>query len=300
MIRRILLASASALALAGTAAAADLPSRAPPPVYLPPPPTWTGFYVGVNAGYEWAASTGVDTNTVNVSSVPGLNGDIGGQVAALATGAGSVKPAGFIGGGQIGYNYQFANSFVVGLEADIDGIAGTGAHQRLLQAGTPGVFIPVSSGGGLEWDRSVDYLGTLRARIGFLVLPTLLVYGTGGLAWGETTASTGITEFLGFNDTPGTFGTFGNATTTRVGWTAGGGLEWMFFPNWSFKVEYLFYDLGNVSYNTTPLLQFGALGTLLETTSVSRTTTHFNGNVVRAGINYHFNWFEPAPVVAKY
>jgi len=305
MIRRILLASASALALAGTAAAADLPSRAPPPVYVPPPPTWTGFYVGVNAGYEWAASTGVDTTSVNVFSLAGLNGAIGSETSALATGAGSLKAAGFIGGGQIGYNYQFSNSFVAGLEVDIDGIASTGSHDTFSQSGfVPGsVGIgggPVSAVGALGWTKSVDYLGTLRARIGYLVTPTLLVYGTGGLAWGETTTGTSIAETLGYTDTPSPYGTFGSTTTTRVGWTAGGGLEWMFFPNWSFKVEYLYYDLGNVTYNTAPLLQFGAFGTLLETTSVLHTTSHFNGNVVRAGINYHFNWFEPAPVVAKY
>jgi outer membrane immunogenic protein len=298
MIRRILLASAGAMALAGPAFAADL---APPPAYVPPPPMWTGFYVGVNAGYDWAASTGVNTTTFNVFSVAGLNGDIGGETSALATGAGSLKPAGFIGGGQIGYNYQFANSFVVGLEADIDGIAGAHSHAGLAQAGTvPGAAVTIGADGALAWTKSVDYLGTVRGRFGFLVIPTLLVYGTGGLAYGEINASTGVTESLGFVDTPGTFGTFGSTTTTRVGWTAGGGLEWMFWPNWSFKVEYLYYDLGNVTYHTAPLLLTATdiVGTLVA--DASRTTTRFNGSVVRAGINYHFNWFEPAPVVAKY
>jgi outer membrane immunogenic protein len=171
----------------------------------------------------------------------------------------------------------------------------------LAQAGTvPGAAVTIGADGALAWTKSVDYLGTVRGRFGFLVIPTLLVYGTGGLAYGEINASTGVTESLGFVDTPGTFGTFGSTTTTRVGWTAGGGLEWMFWPNWSFKVEYLYYDLGNVTYHTAPLLLTATdiVGTLVA--DASRTTTRFNGSVVRAGINYHFNWFEPAPVVAKY
>jgi outer membrane immunogenic protein len=303
MIRRILLASAGAMALAGPAFAADL---APPPVYVPPPPMWTGFYVGVNAGYDWAASTGINTNTVNVLSFGTLNGAIGSEVAALATGAGSLKPAGFIGGGQIGYNYQFANSWVAGIEADIDGIAGAHSHAALAQAGSvPGSAPLTSADGALLWTKSVDYLGTVRGRFGFLVIPTLLVYGTGGLAYGETNASTGVAETLGYPDIPGPFGAFGSTTTTRVGWTAGGGLEWMFWPNWSFKVEYLYYDLGNVSYGF-PVVQTTQLGSGpfppggVETIGASRTTTRFNGSVVRAGINYHFNWGAPAAVVAKY
>src|ERR1700731_3245879 len=144
MYRKILLASVGAVALSGSAAlAADLPSRAPPPVYLPPPPvfTWTGLYIGINAGYTWSNSNIVDTDAVNVSSITGLNGDIGGEVATLATGAVPVSVKGFIGGGQIGYNYQFANSFIVGIEADIQGVAGASHTNSLAQSGVvPGAI----------------------------------------------------------------------------------------------------------------------------------------------------------------
>jgi outer membrane immunogenic protein len=84
----------------------------------------------------------------------------------------------------------------------------------------------------------------------------------------------------------------------RVGWTAGGGLEWLFAPNWSLKVEYLYYDLGRVSYALFPLQQFGGFGTVLDTVGASQSSTRFSGNIVRAGLNYHFTF--PAPVVAKY
>ncbi|MGH6856194.1 MAG: outer membrane protein, partial [Methylocella sp.] len=250
MLRRTLLASAGAMALAGTAFAADLPSRAPPPVFLPPPPvfTWTGLYVGLNGGYTWAGSESISTSTANVFSAAGLNGDIGDQVASLASGSGTLNPSGFIGGGQIGYNLQFANNFVVGIEADIQGIAGAHSSTSLAQTGTPGTLIPVDSSSELTWNKATDYLGTVRGRLGFTIMPTLLVYGTGGLAYGGVRSATNVTEQLGFSDTPVPFGNGGSFSDTRVGWTAGGGLEWLFAPSWSLKVEYLYYDLGTVSY----------------------------------------------------
>jgi outer membrane immunogenic protein len=308
MLRRTLLASVGAIALTGSAAfAADLPSRAPPPVYLPPPPifTWTGLYVGINAGGTWSNNNTVDVDTVNVFSIGGLNGDIPGEVATLGTGDPQVSNSGFIGGGQIGYNWQFANSWVVGIEADIQGIAGGSRTGSVAQSG----FVPGSVGGAcpggticassvITASKDSHWLGTVRGRLGFTITPTLLVYGTGGLAYGEVSSRTSITEQLAFIDTPNPFGTFGNLSTTRVGWTAGGGLEWLFAPNWSLKVEYLYYDLGSVTYALAPIQQFGVFGTLLETTSASRSTTRFNDNIVRAGLNYHFTF--PAPIVAKY
>jgi outer membrane immunogenic protein len=300
MLRRILLASAGAMALTGAAFAADLPSRGPPPVFLAPPPVinWTGLYVGINAGGTWSSSNTVDTDTVNVFSIGGLNGNIGGDVAALATGDVPVGTSGFIGGGQIGYNYQFANNFVAGIEADIQGVAGASRTDSVAQSIAPGVFIPVTSSSVITSSKATDYLGTVRGRLGFTITPTLLVYGTGGLAYGQTNSSTGVVERLGFGDTPAPFGTFGSISNSRVGWTAGGGLEWLFAPNWSLKVEYLYYDLGSVTYALSPLVQFGGDGTILETIGASQSTARFNGNIVRAGLNYHFNW--GAPVVAKY
>src|ERR1700730_1804065 len=198
------------------------------------------------------------TPTVNAFSIAGLNGDIGGEVAALATGSRSINPNGFIGGGQIGYNYQFANSWVVGLEADFDGIASATKTATLAQAGTvPGALTTIGASSVLSWTKSVNYLGTVRGRFGYLLTPTLLIFGDGGLAYGGVNSSTGVIEQLGFGDTPAPFGTFGNISSTRVGWTAGAGAEWMFLPNWSANVEYLYYDLGSVNYHSAPLAQFG-------------------------------------------
>jgi outer membrane immunogenic protein len=291
MIRRILMASAGALALSEAAFAADLPSQAPPPVFLPPPPLWTGFYVGINAGYEWSASKDVNIATIGAGNP--FNVGLG----ALANGTVPVsKSNGFIGGGQIGYNYQFANSWVVGLEADLDGVAGGHGTGSVGSVGNfpPAIAVPVQT--VLSATRTLDYLGTVRGRIGYLVTPTLLIYGDGGLAYGGVNTSGGITQFapngfVGANFAP-------SFHTAQVGWTAGGGVEWMFLPNWSAKVEYLYYDLGSVT-QSSPLNALVPAGPVTGIYAVSQARTHFNGNVVRVGLNYHFNWGAP-PVVAKY
>ncbi|MGI8568075.1 MAG: outer membrane protein [Methylocella sp.] len=283
------------MALTGAAFAADLPSRAPPPVYLPPPPvfTWTGLYIGLNAGYEWAASRNVETTTVPVFAAPTFETELA-LSSALATGTAHVNPNGFIGGGQIGYNLQFANNFVVGIEADIQGLAGTHATGSFSGSGVPLPGETIDS--TVQSNKRIDYLGTVRGRLGFTITPTLLVYGTGGLAYGGVEAATGI----GQTNLPfGGFGSFGNISNSRVGWTAGGGLEWLFAPNWSAKVEYLYYDLGRVTYGLSPLTLTDAAGGVLYS-SAPFSTTRFNGNIVRAGLNYHFNLWGPAPVVAKY
>jgi opacity protein-like surface antigen len=181
------------------------------------------------------------------------------SAAASATGSNNGSNGGFIGGGQIGYNWQFYNSFVAGLEADIQGIAGSNGGRSAIRVVPVGVdsndnnsnYIGVTSARG-----NLQYIGTVRGRLGWLATPTLLLYGTGGLAYGGVTLNT-YTQVTNdyYSAEPG-FGahlppSFGgvNFSNTQVGWTAGGGLEWMFFPNWSAKVEYLYYDLGTVTQN---------------------------------------------------
>jgi outer membrane immunogenic protein len=293
----------SAALSVGSAVAADLPSRKAPPYFPPPPPPppmWTGFYVGLNAGGTWSES-----NSITSTSAPIFNAGVGGAqpfqatITALSNFISPVgKNGGFIGGGQVGYNWQFASAFVMGVEADIQGVAGSRGSAVISGA----LLIPgfaQSTAQIASVSRSVDYLGTVRGRIGYLVTPTLLAYGTGGLAYGGVNANTTITQALIPNSisTPVWFG--GNSfSNTRAGWTAGGGLEWMFIPNWSAKVEYLYYDLGSVTNQGSPLVTL--LGATPFTFNALQSSTRFNGHIVRAGLNYHFNWGAPAPVVAKY
>jgi outer membrane immunogenic protein len=320
-MKRILLsATAVSLALSASSFAADLPSRkAPLIIPPPPPPLWTGFYAGLNAGGTWSAS-----NNVNVlSSGLGPNPDFPGPSAdfALVSGVGasgyfpSGSNGGFIGGGQVGYNYQAYTNFVFGLEADIQGVAASSNNNNALTVTPvpvdlfwpPGGFIATS----LQTSRQLNYIGTVRGRLGFLATPTLLVYGTGGLAYGGVSSSASIFQFN--NHTTffpltqfGPAYSSGNYSDTTVGWTAGAGVEWMFMPGWSAKVEYLYYDLGSVDYALSPLATFTGPSTPAPLTSIlwaaafPQVHTHFNGNIVRAGVNYHFNWGAPAPVLAKY
>ena len=160
--------------------------------------------------------------------------------------------------------------------------------------------------GVTQVSKTLGYIGTVRGRIGFLCTPTLLVYGTGGLAYGGASSNTsqfqvGTDPAFGPALTPAWLAA-GSYSNTRTGWAAGGGLEWMFFPNWSAKVEYLYYDLGSINYGS------GVLGSVLNVVVPGQplflngawTSARFEGHIVRSGVNYHFNWGAPAPVAAKF
>jgi outer membrane immunogenic protein len=290
-MKRLFLSSLAFGALALPAMAADM---APAPVYKAPVPVpvaicnWCGWYVGANAGYAWSNSNSVDTTTTNLSAIPGLNGDVGGAIAAQGTGSVSTKSNGFIGGGQFGYNWQ-AGNIVYGLETDIQGLAESNNGSSISNVSTvPGAAAVISSTGTITSSKSVSYLGTLRGRAGFLATPSFLVYGTGGLAYGGVKTSTTVTESLGFPDTPGFFGTSASATSTRVGWTAGAGIEWLFWSRWGAKIEYRYYDLGSVTNTLPSFQQFGGFGATLETVNASQSTTKFTGSDVSFGLNYHF------------
>ena len=294
------LAAISLALSAASALAADLPSLKAPPVVVPPPPLWTGFYFGANVGGIFDASTGA-----TIAATPIFNDTTGAALgapsyfgtasaASIASNA-SLSNAGVIGGGQAGYNWQFNNNFLAGLEADIQGTTLSSNASASGAATEPSTGSLVSTTASLA--KSLSYLGTVRGRLGFLVTPTLLVFGSGGLAYG------------GMNFTAGLFQTSSNPNfpysavsadynDARIGWTAGGGVEWMFYGNWSAKVEYLYYDLGTASA-ANALSAAVPAGNLLYG-SYYQTSTHFNGQVVRVGLNYHFQWFSPATVVAKY
>ena len=156
----------------------------------------------------------------------------------------------------------------------------------------------------------VDYLGTIRGRIGYLWTPTLLVYGTGGFAYGGAYANVTQSANAMLQDhnfpTPGTGYTGygqgisggGKQSQLLTGWTAGGGLEWMFMPNWSLKGEATYWDLGRMNVSTST---FGLAPTSLNTNSIGwgRTSVSYSGVQAKAGINYHFTWGS-MPVVASF
>ena len=266
---------------AGSAFAADLPSRKAP--ILPPPPaptfTWTGLYGGVNIGYGFG----------NSNSETGSLGYIGAGAPLGSAWSVPQDLSGVLGGGQVGYNYQFSPWLVVGLEADIQA---SDVHSTVNAVNALPDF-----GGHVQSvnsTKSVDWFGTVRGRIGFTpFMPNLLIFGSGGFAYGGVVHNASFADnFAGGGFAVGS----ANYDDTKVGWTAGGGIEWSptQFPAFSVKVEYLYVDLGSTNLNTvsvvsTPGFPFAAN---------HNSPTQFH--VVRAGLNWHFNPFAPAPVVAKY
>jgi outer membrane immunogenic protein len=282
-MKKILLSAVSLAVLTGSAIAADLPTRKEP--VLPPPPsfTWTGLYVGINVGYGF----GANNSGYGSWAAPQVN-VAGGQVGRLNSGL-----SGVLGGGQIGYNYQWNPYFVLGFEADAQAsdVGGTSYAAGVAYTGNA-----ISS--GLN-SLTIDWFGTARGRVG-LTMPgysNFLVYGTGGLAYGyvNNTASTNylMTGAL-VGQGAGGSSTLGN---TQTGWTAGGGVEWspQSFPAWSAKVEYLYTNLGSANqaiysqYMSAPEYFFAG-----------NRSTQTAFNLVRVGLNWHFNPFVGAPIVAKY
>jgi len=317
MMKSLISATALSLALTASAFAADLPSRKEAPVYVPPPPPpmWTGFYAGLNAGGTFDASNGnVYTAGGPIWESPAFGVGAGALIAGYGATSNSAIPTsngGFIGGGQAGYNFQFYNAFVVGLEADIQGIAGSSSSGNAVTAApsTSPIEDPSTAVRSSTASKRLDYLGTVRGRLGYLFTPTLLVYATGGLAYGgaNLSASYFATDVGAFS--PFAVPVFGGSSysDTRVGWTVGGGLEWMFMPNWSAKLEYLYYDLGTMtnspSFSTltfNPALALAAGASPVFGLTGQQSWASYRSHVVRVGVNYHFNWGAPAPVLAKY
>jgi outer membrane immunogenic protein len=275
-MKKLLLSTAAfGLALSASAFAADLPNRKAP-VFVPPPPpaTWTGFYVGLNLGGGWNANSGQALYSAYWDPRFAFGSNVGGtpNLFFLSNGNSSGNAGGVVGGGQIGYNYQFGQQIVAGVEADIQGtsIGGNGAGSYGFY---PTIYAPVANNflapvSAINGSRvGLPWFGTVRGRLGYLVTPTILIYGTGGFAYGGV-------EAWGYNN-------------TRTGWAAGGGVEWMFARNWSAKLEYLYADLSGGGAQGGFGWNYGY-------------RFHPKVNVVRAGVNYHFDFGMPAPVLAKY
>lgn len=250
-----LAATAIVTTLSGGAHAADLGplvTKAPPP--LPVYYNWTGFYLGANLGGSW----GHQSEEVFVDGLP----------IAVA----SDHPNGVIGGGQIGYNWQFYNSgawgngWVLGLEADIQGSS---------QRATDDFAFPVSPVGPFSGDLTdkLEWFGTVRGRFG-VAFDRVLPYVTGGWAYGDRKLSGTLTV-------PADTASFSTSSTLTDGWTVGGGIEWAFWDHWTAKFEYLYVDLGNNNNNNNN--NFSLLRT-----PVGITTSHFTDNIARVGVNYKF------------
>jgi len=292
---RSAIALSAFVAIAGisSASAADLAARpyTKAPVIVEPGYNWSGFYIGGNVGYSWGRErtdgTLAGTQSVSVFRtgpppflLPGFP-----VTTALATQSliGRADMNGVIGGGQIGYNWQ-ASKWLFGLEADFQGSDERATADVCTIAGCP------LGSSVLTANYKLDWFGTARGRVGFLATDRVLLYATGGLAYGHVAANAPLV--------PLSWG------STRAGWTVGAGAEAAIDRNWSVKVEYLYMDLGNIgSSGATSTTSTNALNTpsqgfntVTTTTLTSAFTTRFTDNIVRVGVNYRWG----GPVIARY
>ncbi|MGB6534920.1 MAG: outer membrane beta-barrel protein [Xanthobacteraceae bacterium] len=286
------IAAIAALGLsAGSALAADLSVpyyKAPPP---PPPAwSWTGFYIGGDVGGRWSDPTW-DTTCLE----PGFAGSsCPNQTAAPVDAARffNNNPANFNStsgriGVYAGYNWQVSPIWVVGFEGDIawannsNTIAGIPGAEQLstVVAGAPGLD---SANVKQTWD------GSLRGRLGFLVTPTVMVYGTGGAAFTHASASAtcGSAYPIGWCTTPSNIGATSTISSDRVGWTAGGGIEAHVWGNWLARAEWRYSDYGTFS------------GTMFAATPIDAlsVSTRLRTETGLVGLSYQFG----GPVAARY
>jgi len=257
-MKKLLLASVAGIALlaVSSANAADLSRR--PPVYKAPPPvvapipvfTWTGCYIGGNVGGGWGRKTATDPTLAPGISVSG-------------------DTSGFLGGGQVGCNYQLAPNWVIGIEGD-----GLGAD---IKGDVTQTVLGITGTAHAK----TDWIASAAGRIGW-AWDRWLLCAKGGAAWAGDKYSVDIPVFPEHLE----------ASETRTGWTVGGGLEWAFWNNWSAKLEYDFYDFGTRTLTFTGTFA----GVPIEVPGVD---IRQRIQTVKFGINYRFDWGK-APVVARY
>lgn len=266
-MKRILavIAATGLLGGAGTATAADLsPHSYTKAMPVDPGYNWSGFYIGLNAGYgTGSAPTSLDLNPVEQLLIrPGVDNPL----------PATLHPEGFGGGGQAGFNFQ-SGSIVTGIEADLNY-----ANLRKTDTATGAPM-----GGGIlstTVATSLDWFGTVRARLGVLPVNNVLLYATGGLAYGDVRTTTIGSNLPAINCVGiHVYCTAGTTSGISVGWTAGGGIEYGFARNWTLKAEYLYLDLGNRSVT---FADQGVVGSALTATS------GFTAHIARGGINYRF------------
>ena len=264
---------AAAFAVSAPAVAADLPShKSPPPapVVESMGPLWSGGYVGGFAGgaFGGSAQSYSATSAFLSANLPGL--------IPLFNGLGSqnLSTRGLELGLEGGYDWRVGGAYVLGVAGDVNWSNLSGS---VSSAGTlAGLGFPYTMSQRL----TSDWRGSARLRAGVTPLDNLLLYATGGLAYGTPVAPAAINSLV-----PAFFGSQSSSAGTAIGWAAGGGVEFAVTNNWSIKGEYLYASLGSksVTYNTT----------ILPVAVADKTGEH----TARVGVNYHFNMGAPGGYV---
>ena len=270
-LRRLFLAGTSLMALTGSTLAADLPvAKAPPPAVMA---SWAGFYLGAHGSYGWKRDDFSTPSSVELTAPLPING---------------IRSKGAVYGAQAGYNWQFG-PVVTGLEIDFSVTDIKGSNSVSDSIVVPGLGSASSSE---TLGENVKYLGSARARLGWLPAGNVLLYGTAGLAWERLDRTDDSSEIVQQFGQPNlSFSRSTRSPTDKFGWVAGAGVEVMLgSPNWIGRVEYLHYDFGQV-VTASSFVQMLPGSTPEITTAGSQTI-----DVVRAGVSYKFG--EPARIAS--
>jgi outer membrane immunogenic protein len=258
-MKRLLLASVALCGgISSAAIAADLPPAPPPPrapaAYIPVPVAlpynWSGFYIGGNLGAAWNSG-----------------GSVSDTFGSTFTGSGQTTK--FVGGGQVGVNYEFWGGVVVGAEAMFDWLTNTTNTWTATQGTLGGAPNPGTVASATFTNR---WLTTATGKLGY-AWDRVLLYGKAGGAWVGANNPSLTVNGLGQ--------TLSSSTTNNFGWTAGIGVEWAFSYNWSARVEYDFVGLQNQSVTASPGGLFAG-----DTININNR----NISLITAGVNYKFGW----------
>jgi outer membrane immunogenic protein len=271
MVAKLAFASGivAAFMAANTARAADMATKAPPPMPAPAVYTWTGYYFGGNVGYGWGKDPVTTTGYELLSTT-----------TPLTPGSANIHQDDWFGGVQAGYNWQTAPNWLVGLEADIQYSGMSDTANCVVACGASNGPAPVTYSTFSATDK-LDWFGTLRARAGWVSGPALF-YVTGGFAFGELTSSANV---VGSNTFIGPFGGSYSSTALTSGWALGGGIETQLWaPAWTAKAEYLFVDLRGSSNTLNEVYVATFPGAVR-----NFTMGELRENIIRVGLNYHFN-----------
>jgi outer membrane immunogenic protein len=216
-----------------------------------------------------------------------------------------IPQSGLVGGFEVGYNWQAGSNWLLGIETDFSfsGMSGTASGPTSFLVNAPSFFTVIPQ--SITANESTDWYGTVRGRLGRLATPNLLLFGTGGFAYGRVADSANYalnSNIPLFAQGAGGFGFLcatsgvpcftGSSSAIRTGWTVGGGVEWLLDQHWSVKIEYQFVDLGTETVRVTAVSVCAttACTTLFGPTSPSSFNAVFPDrfNVVRVGMNYRF------------
>jgi outer membrane immunogenic protein len=291
----VLLGVALSVVFAADAPAADLPIKTPAYVASPAAAAdgWTGFYAGINAGYGGWKDPTVTYTPNDINAFLSTCGNQNGQGTCVPSA--SFKMSGAIAGGQIGYNWRLNANWMLGIETDLDwsGIDGqSGPSNFVLNSVGPAFFVATEK---------VNWFGTLRGRIGVVPVSPLLVYATGGLAYGGVKESAFLPTLgtgLGGGNANGGFAYTcgpvtaqpncfsGSSTQTLFGWTLGAGGEYALTSNVTLKAEYLYINLGHSGVNSVATSTFGSPGATPSSFNASFGDLSFS--VLRGGVNLRF------------